>query len=59
MSTTSAAQLARLRTQFRERDIIRTRGGTFIPRYRVTGDRVVAHTLAELESRLMEWGMRR
>ena len=58
MSTTSAAQLARLRTQFRERDIIRTRGGALSPAtgFPATGS---LPTLAEPEDRLMEWGMRR
>jgi hypothetical protein len=59
LCTTAAAQLARLRTRFPEWDIIRTRCGTFLARHRITGERVIAHTLAELETHLMEWGMRR
>lgn len=53
MSTTAAAQLAGLRTQFREWDIIRTRCGTFIARHRTTGEQITAHTLAELENHLV------
>jgi hypothetical protein len=59
MSTTSAAQLARLRTQFPDWDIIRTRCGTFVAHHRITGERVMAHSLAELQTLLREWGMRR
>ena len=59
MSTTAAAQLARLRTRFPDWDIIRTRSGTFIAHHRITGERVIAHTLAELETHLMECGLRR
>jgi hypothetical protein len=59
MSPTAAAQLARVRTQFLEWNIIRTRCGTFIARHRITGQQITAHTLAELENRLMEWDMGR
>lgn len=58
MSTTAAAQIARLRTRFRDWDIIRTRCGTLIAHHRITNERVNAPTAAELENRLIEWGMR-
>jgi hypothetical protein len=56
MSTVAAARLARLRSRFPGWDIICTRCGTFIARQRITGKRVTAHTLAELENRLVEKG---
>jgi hypothetical protein len=59
MSTTAAVQLARLGNRFRGWDIIRTRCGTFIARHRITDERVRAHTLAELENRLIERGKHR
>jgi hypothetical protein len=58
MSTTAAAELARLRIRFREWDIVRTRCGTLIARHLVTGERVSAPTVTELENRLRECGMR-
>jgi hypothetical protein len=59
MSTTAAAQLAQLRTRFPEWAIIRTRCGIFIARHQITGQRVTAHTLTELENRLTGWGTHR
>jgi hypothetical protein len=57
MSTTAAAELARLRSRFRDWDIVRTRCGTLIACHPVTGDRITAPTVTELENRLIEWGM--
>jgi hypothetical protein len=57
MSTTAAAELARLRIRFPDWDIIRTQCGTFIARHRITNERVSAPTVAALENRLTEWGM--
>lgn len=59
MSSTAAAQLAQLRTRFPDWTIIRTRCGIFIARHQITGQRVTAHTLTELENRLTGWGMHR
>lgn len=59
MSTTAAAQLAQLRIRFPDWTIIRTRCGIFIARDQITGQRVTAHTLTELENRLAEWGTHR
>ena len=59
MSTTAAAQLAKLRTQFPEWMVIRTRCGIFIARHQSTGQRVTAHTLTELENRLTGRGTHR
>ena len=56
MSTAAAARLARLRTRFPGWDIICTRCGTLIARHRITGERITAHTFAELECRLIETG---
>jgi hypothetical protein len=50
MSTTPAAQLARLRLQFPAWRIIRMQSGTFIASHRITGEVVSAHTLAQLET---------
>ena len=58
MTTTAATELARLRTRFRDWDIIRTRCGIFIARHPITGEHITAPTLADLENRLNEWGMR-
>jgi hypothetical protein len=58
MSTTAAAELARLRTRFRDWDIVRTQCGTLIARHRITNELVKAPTVAELEIRLIERGMR-
>jgi hypothetical protein len=55
MSTMAAAELARLRTRFRDWDIIRTRCGIFIAGHRITGEHITAPTLAHLENRLLEW----
>jgi hypothetical protein len=57
MSTTAAAELARLRTRFSDWDIVRTQCGTLIARHLATGDRVTARTVTELEKRLIEWVM--
>jgi hypothetical protein len=54
MSTTAAAQLARLRIQFRDWHIVRTQCGTFIARHRITGELMTTRTLAELEELLNE-----
>ena len=59
MSTTAAAQLAQLRTRFPEWAVIRTRCGIFIACHQITGQRVTAHTLTELENRLTGRGRRR
>jgi hypothetical protein len=58
MSTIAAAALARLRIRFRDWDIIRTRCGILIARHRITGERITAPALPDLENRLHEWGMR-
>lgn len=53
MSTAQAAQLARLRVQFPDWRIIRTRCGTFIARHHYTGGRVQARDLADLQTLLL------
>ena len=57
MDTAAAARLARLRIRFSGWDIVCTRCGTFIARQRITGERITAHTVAELENRLIETSM--
>jgi hypothetical protein len=58
MNTTAAAELAQLRTRFRDWEIIRTRCGTIIARHRISGEAVTAATLVDLEDRLNEWATR-
>ena len=55
MSTTPAAELARLRVQFPDWRIVRSRAGAFLACHRVTGARLSGRTVADLETQLREW----
>ena len=58
MSTTPAAQLARLRVQFPAWQFARTDGGV-VAAHRITGTRLYGRTATDLETQLLRWSLGR